>query len=270
MPQLSRVLAPAARVSVVSAVAHMTQQQVRQCLVELRILAPTRTGDRDRKRRVFSTLLLCLAGRQRVPWPRALPFRVQQGALLRGPRVDIAAARRATMFKKLFGAKPGATGAPGSSSAANQTINAMQGLAEREEQLEKKKLLLEKRINDEMEKAREFTRQKKKSQALMCLKKKKMYEQQLERMDALISRVLEQRNMLEEQQTTIGVLGAMQDAAKAQKKTMQARTRLACRRRMHALPTAHWGCHIPLSSPTLACSKPRHSLMHLTLCQLRL
>jgi hypothetical protein len=39
-----------------------------------------------------------------------------------------------------------------------------------------------------MEKAREFTRQKKKSQALMCLKKKKMYEQQLERLDALVSR----------------------------------------------------------------------------------
>jgi hypothetical protein len=39
-----------------------------------------------------------------------------------------------------------------------------------------------------MEKAREFTRQKKKSQALMCLKKKKMYEQQLERIDALVSR----------------------------------------------------------------------------------
>lgn len=129
------------------------------------------------------------------------------------------------MFKKLFGAKPQTPGVPGGSSAANQTINAMQSLAEREEQLEKKKLLLEKRINDEMEKAREFTRQKKKSQALMCLKKKKMFEQQLERMDALISRVLEQRNMLEEQQTTIGVLGAMQDAAKAQKKTMQASAR---------------------------------------------
>lgn len=125
------------------------------------------------------------------------------------------------MFKKLFGGAKPTPGAPGTSTAANQTINAMQSLAEREEQLEKKKELLQKRINDEMEKAREFTRQKKKSQALMCLKKKKMYEQQLERMDALISRVLEQRNMLEEQQTTIGVLGAMQDAAKAQKKTMQ-------------------------------------------------
>jgi hypothetical protein len=39
-----------------------------------------------------------------------------------------------------------------------------------------------------MDKAREFTKQKKKSQALMCLKKKKMYEQQLERLDALVSR----------------------------------------------------------------------------------
>jgi predicted enzyme related to lactoylglutathione lyase len=71
-----------------------------------------------------------------------------------------------------------------------------------------------------MEKAREFTRQKKKSQALMCLKKKKMYEQQLERIDALVSRVMEQKNMLEEQQTTLGVLSDMATAAKAQKKTM--------------------------------------------------
>jgi charged multivesicular body protein 4 len=71
-----------------------------------------------------------------------------------------------------------------------------------------------------MEKAREFTRQKKKSQALMCLKKKKMYEQQLERLDALVSRVMEQKNMLEEQQTTLGVLSDMAQAAKAQKKTM--------------------------------------------------
>lgn len=43
-------------------------------------------------------------------------------------------------------------------------------------------------IDTQMEKAREFTRQKKKSQALMCLKKKKMYEQQLERMEALTAR----------------------------------------------------------------------------------
>jgi hypothetical protein len=37
-------------------------------------------------------------------------------------------------------------------------------------------------------KAREFARQQKKPQALMCLKKKKMLEQQMERLDALIAR----------------------------------------------------------------------------------
>jgi hypothetical protein len=126
------------------------------------------------------------------------------------------------MFKKLFGEKPAApVGVPGSSQAANQTINAMQSLSEREEQLEKKRALLERKVNEEMDRAREFTRQKKKSQALMCLKKKKMYEEQLSRLDNLISRVMEQRAMLEEQQTTLGVLSSMQQAAKAQKKTMQ-------------------------------------------------
>ena len=70
------------------------------------------------------------------------------------------------MLQRLFG---GGGGGKASSSAAppgpsqtavNQTINAMGTLQEREEQLEKKKLLLEKKINDELEKAREFTRQK--------------------------------------------------------------------------------------------------------------
>jgi len=77
-----------------------------------------------------------------------------------------------------------------------------------------------------MDKAREFTRQKKKPQALMCLKKKKMFEQQLERLDALVSRVMEQKNMLEEQQTTLGVVSDMAQAARAQKKTMAVRRAL--------------------------------------------
>ncbi|KIY99780.1 hypothetical protein MNEG_8182 [Monoraphidium neglectum] len=96
------------------------------------------------------------------------------------------------MFGRLFGGGSSQPAVPapggGGNTASSATINAMQNLGEREEQLEKKKLLLERKINDEMDKAREFTKQKKKSQALMCLKKKKMYEQQLERLDALVSR----------------------------------------------------------------------------------
>ncbi|KAI8475511.1 MAG: component of the ESCRT-III complex [Monoraphidium minutum] len=126
------------------------------------------------------------------------------------------------MFSRLFGGgnKAPTVPQPNKNSASAATIDAMQSLSEREEQLEKKKLLLERKINDEMDRARAFTREKKKSQALMCLKKKKMYEQQLERLDALVSRVIEQKHMLEEQQTTLGVLSDMAAATKAQKKTM--------------------------------------------------
>lgn len=128
------------------------------------------------------------------------------------------------MFGRLFGGgnknqSPVAPGG-GGSSGTSATINAMQGLTEREEQLEKKKALLEKKIADEVEKAREFTRQKKQAQALMCLKKKKMYEQQMANIDALVQRVMEQKNMLEDQQTTLAVLSDMDKAAKAQKRTM--------------------------------------------------
>ncbi|GBF94732.1 hypothetical protein Rsub_07615 [Raphidocelis subcapitata] len=121
------------------------------------------------------------------------------------------------LFGKDGGAPPG--GAPPKGAGA-ATINAMQNLSEREEQLEKKKALLERKMNEEMDKAREFTRLKKKPQALMCLKKKKMYEAQLERLDALVARVMEQKNMLEEQQTTLGVVSDMAQAARAQRKTM--------------------------------------------------
>lgn len=72
-----------------------------------------------------------------------------------------------SFLQKLFGGGGGDKPAGPSSNAANQTINAMQTLSEREEQLEKKKALLEMKLNTEMDKAREFTRQKKKSQALM-------------------------------------------------------------------------------------------------------
>jgi hypothetical protein len=128
------------------------------------------------------------------------------------------------MLKRLFGgAGPAAsTSAPaGGGGAVNLTINALQTLAEREEQLDKRKALLEKKINDELEKAKEFTRQKKKNQALMCLKKKKMYEQQLEQLDQLQMRVSEQRLMLENQRANTDVLAAMQQAAAAANANMK-------------------------------------------------
>lgn len=124
------------------------------------------------------------------------------------------------MFKRIFGGGSGPK-PPSGGSSANQTINAIQNLTEREEQLDKRKSLLEKRINEELAKAKEFTKQKKKPQALMCLKKKKMYEQQMEQVETLILRVNEQKMMLENQRTTADIISSMHAAAQASKQTMK-------------------------------------------------
>lgn len=120
------------------------------------------------------------------------------------------------MFKKLFGgnAKEAAVAAPashtgGATSAANRTISSIQNLTDHEEQLEKRKALLEKRVEAELEKAKEFTRLKKKPQALQCLKKKKMLENEILNLDNMIMRVVEQRMMLEGQRNTVEVVSAM-------------------------------------------------------------
>lgn len=129
------------------------------------------------------------------------------------------------MFKKIFGGgKPKEAGTPPpvsqGATAANQTINTIQRLTETEEQLEKRKALLEKRVEAELNKAREFTKQQKKPQALQCLKKKKLLETQVQQLDNMIMRVIEQRNMLEGQRTTVEVLSSMHAAAQTAKTNM--------------------------------------------------
>ncbi|KAG2492418.1 hypothetical protein HYH03_009361 [Edaphochlamys debaryana] len=127
------------------------------------------------------------------------------------------------MFKKLFGEKPAASSVPQTSAnAANKTISAIQSLTEHEESLEKRKSLLEKRVDAEMEKAKEFTRLKKKPQALQCLKKKKLLENEIANLDNMIMRVNEQRMMLEGQRTTTEVVSSMHTAALAAKENMKA------------------------------------------------
>lgn len=127
------------------------------------------------------------------------------------------------MFKKLFGGakeKSPVPSQPGTA-AANKTINTIQQLTEHEEQLEKRKALLEKRIEGELEKAREFTKQKKKNQALACLKKKKLLENEVTNLDNMIMRVIEQRTMLEGQRTTVEIVSTMHKAAITAKENMK-------------------------------------------------
>ncbi len=54
----------------------------------------------------------------------------------------------------------------------------------------------------------------------MALKKKKMYETQLEQCENNILRVNEQQMMLENQRTTVETVTALRDAAQASKSTM--------------------------------------------------
>ena len=89
-----------------------------------------------------------------------------------------------------------------------------------EELLIKRRGLLEKKIAAELGKAREQTLAKNKRAALMALKKKKMYETQLEQVENNILRVNEQQMMLENQRTTVETVSALRNAAQASKQTM--------------------------------------------------
>ncbi len=56
--------------------------------------------------------------------------------------------------------------------------------------------------------------------ALQALKKRKLYESQLESVENNIMRVNEQQMMLENQRTTVETVSALSNAAKASKQTM--------------------------------------------------
>ncbi|PHT73551.1 Vacuolar protein sorting-associated protein 32 -like protein 2 [Capsicum annuum] len=58
---------------------------------------------------------------------------------------------------------------------------ALEQLNEKLEELEKKEKVLLKKVSEEVEKAKEFTRAKNKRAAIQCLKRKKLYEQQIEK-----------------------------------------------------------------------------------------
>lgn len=122
------------------------------------------------------------------------------------------------MFRRMFGGdgnKP-----PVSASSAHRTVEAIQKLGETEELLMKRQALLEKKISQETEKAREYTRLKNKRAALMSLKKRKLYEAQMEGVENNIMRINEQQMMLENQRTTVEAVSALSNAAKASKQTM--------------------------------------------------
>lgn len=91
--------------------------------------------------------------------------------------------------------------------------------------LEKREAHLQKKMVEEMNKAKEYTRQKNKRAALQCLKRRKMYEAQADTLANQQLRLYDQKLMLEGAKATAETVNAMKATAGALK-TMQKQTKL--------------------------------------------
>eukprot|EP00897_Mesotaenium_endlicherianum_P010483 jgi/Mesen1/9463/ME000627S08834 len=111
------------------------------------------------------------------------------------------------MFGRLFG-KP---------KDEISTREQLDKIVETREMLEKKENVLQKKIAQEVEKAREFSRLKNKRAAIQCLKKKKLYESQVEALVNYQFRLHDQEVMLESANATVEVVGVMRDSSQVLK-----------------------------------------------------
>lgn len=128
------------------------------------------------------------------------------------------------MFKRLFGTeKSGGSGAPSSGTTQagggnKQTpLGAVEQLKDTLSMLEKREALLHKKMAAELGKAREFNRVGKKRSALQCLKKKKLYEQQVDNLQNHQLKLEEQVITLEGSKTTAETFSALKNGAGAMK-----------------------------------------------------
>ncbi|KAJ9565468.1 hypothetical protein OSB04_001434 [Centaurea solstitialis] len=90
------------------------------------------------------------------------------------------------------------------------------------EMLEKKEKVLLKKASAEVEKAKDYTRAKNKRAAIQCLKRKKLYEQQIEQLGNFQLRVHDQMIMLEGAKATTETVDALRTGAAAMKAMQKA------------------------------------------------
>ncbi|KAJ4888916.1 Vacuolar protein sorting-associated protein 32-like protein 1 [Raphanus sativus] len=88
--------------------------------------------------------------------------------------------------------------------------------------LEKKESLLLKRAAQEVERAKQFTRAKNKRAAMLCLKRKRVYEQQVEQIGTYQLRIHDQMIMLEGFKVTTETVDALRSGASAMKAMQKA------------------------------------------------
>uniref|UniRef100_A0A7I4F1U7 Uncharacterized protein n=1 Tax=Physcomitrium patens TaxID=3218 RepID=A0A7I4F1U7_PHYPA len=116
------------------------------------------------------------------------------------------------MFGRLFG-KP---------KEEPSTLSTLDKLNETLEMLEKKEKVLQKKIAMEIEKAKEFTSLKNKRAAIQCLKRKKLYEVQVEQLGNFQLRIHDQMIMLEGAKATTETVDALRSGASAMKAIQKA------------------------------------------------
>ncbi|XP_021317454.1 vacuolar protein sorting-associated protein 32 homolog 2 isoform X2 [Sorghum bicolor] len=105
--------------------------------------------------------------------------------------------------------------------AASSAIPTLDRLHETLEMLEKKERFLQKKCSAEIEKAKDYTKSKNKNAAIQCLKKKKLYETQIEQLSNFQLRVHDQIIMLESAKATTDTVDALRSGSSAVKAIQQ-------------------------------------------------
>ncbi|KAM0941119.1 putative Snf7 family protein [Dioscorea sansibarensis] len=119
------------------------------------------------------------------------------------------------MMKKVFSmSKKKTTSSP-------KAISSLYKLQDTLETLEKKEQLLQKKISNEVQKAKDYTNQKNKNAAIQCLKKKKLYEAQIERIANLQLRLHDQMLTLQGATATTETIDALRKGSNAVKSIHQ-------------------------------------------------
>eukprot|EP00249_Psilotum_nudum_P019177 c27127_g4_i1 orf=1-411(-) len=116
------------------------------------------------------------------------------------------------MFSRLFGKPKEEPSALSTLDKLNETL----------EMLEKKEKVLQKKISMEIERAREYTRAKNKRAAIQCLKRKRLYESQVEQLGNFQLRIHDQMILLEGAKATTETVDALRSGATAMKAIQKA------------------------------------------------
>ncbi|KAK6147775.1 hypothetical protein DH2020_018687 [Rehmannia glutinosa] len=102
-------------------------------------------------------------------------------------------------------------------------LTTLDKLNETLEMLEKKEGVLQKKAFAEVEKAKEYTKAKNKRAAIQCLKRKKLYEEQIGQLANFQLRIHDQMIMLEGAKATTETVDALRSGAAAMKAMQKAR-----------------------------------------------